>query len=70
MRLEGADDLGDFDGRDRENLGLDAAVARHAGAYFSRCALQVTQILFSMLCSAVYKDATNNQNTINWSHYR
>ena len=72
-RLEGADDLGEFDERMRENLGLDDGetmtapavedVARPAGAYFSKCALQLTQTLLSTLCSAVYKDAPNNQNT-------
>ena len=45
-------------------------VARPAEvAYFSRCALQFTQIFFSTLCSVIYKDATNNQNTINLWRY-
>ena len=80
MRLAGADDLGGSEERGRANLGLDEGetmtvpavedIARPAEvAYFSRCALQFTQILFSTLCSVVYKDATNNQNTINRSHY-
>jgi len=69
-RLEGADDLGEFDVRSRENLGLDEGetmtapavedIARPTGACFSKCALQSTQMSFPMLCSAVYKDATNN----------
>jgi len=75
--LEGADDLGEFDGR-RENLGLDEGetmtapavedIARPTGAYFSECALQFMQILFSMSRSVVYNDATNNRNTINRLH--
>jgi len=36
-------------------------IARPAGACFSKCALHFIQIL-------LYKDATNNQNTINRSH--
>ena len=66
--------------RGRENLSLDEGetvtartvedVARPiTGAYFSKCVLQFTQILFSILCIAVYNDATNNKNTINRSHY-
>ena len=71
--------LGEFEERRRENLGLDEGetmtapvvedLARPTGAYFSKCALHFTQILFPMLCSAAYKDATNNQNTINRSQY-
>ena len=65
--MEGADDLGEFDRR-RENFGLDEGetttaptvedVARPAGAYFSKFALHLMQIL-------LYKDATSNsQDTI------
>ena len=78
--LEGANDLAEFEERGRETLGLDEGetmtapvvvdVARPTGAYFTKCALQFPQILFSTLCSAVYKDATDNQNTINRSHYQ
>ena len=69
--MEGADDLVKFEERGRENVGLNGGgegetmtasavedVARPIGAYFFRCALQFTQMLFSTLCSAVYKDAT------------
>ena len=63
------------DERGRESLSLDEGetmtapavedVPRPTGAYFTKCTLQFTQILFSTLCSAVYKDATN---TISRSH--
>ena len=67
-RLESADsdDLAGVDGRGRENLSLDEGETMTAedvprpGSYVSRCVLQFTQILLSMLCSEVYKDATNN----------
>ena len=78
--MEGSDGLGEFEERGRENLGLDEGemmtapavedVARPTGEYSTKCALQFTQILSSTLCSAVYKDATNNQNTLTQSHYR
>ena len=64
-------DTPEFDERGRENLGLDEGetmtgptvevLARPA--YFFKCALQFPQMLFSTLCSAVYKDATNNKTS-------
>ena len=71
--MESADDLAGVDRRGRENLSLDEGETMTApavedvarpGSYVSKCVLQFTQTLFSMLCSEVYKDATNNQNTI------
>ena len=77
--MEGADDMVEFEGRGREDLGLNGGgegetitasavegVARPTGAYFFKCALQFTQMLFSTLCSAVYKDAT--KKIVNLSH--
>lgn len=72
-RLEGADDLVGFDERGRENLGLDEGgmmttppvedAARPAEGYFSKCALQFMQILFS-------KYTTSDKNNVNRSHFR
>lgn len=42
----------------------DEDIARFTGVYFSKGALQFAQI-FPTLCNAVYKDATNDQNTVN-----
>ena len=68
--MEGAVNLGEFGGRG-EILGMDEGemvtapaledVARPTGACFSKCALHFMQIL-------LYKDATNNQNTMNRTH--
>jgi len=68
LRLGGADGLREFEERGGENLGLGEqetmtapAVEVVAGTCFSKCALHFTQIL-------LYKEATNNKNTINRSH--
>ena len=68
-------DKPEFDERGKENLGLDEGetmtgpavedVARPTGTYFFKWVLQFTQMLFSMLCSAVYKHATNDKK-----HYK
>ena len=68
-RQKGTGLEGPGDERGRENLSSDEGetmtapavedVPRPTGAYFTKCTVQFTQILFSTLCSAVYKDATN-----------
>ena len=62
--MVGADDLWEFDEQSRGSLSSGEGeapaveeVARPAGVYSSKRALQLTQIL-------LYRDATNNQNII------